>query len=78
MRVVEDRARAANDRASAATPVRKAIHPDQERACTEIAETLSSALGRDVLVRPKGTAYRVQLVVEGPDDAAQLARRAAP
>ena len=75
VRVLEDRARAANDRDSAAAKrSAKAMHPDQERACEEIAEALAKAFGRDVVVRPKGTGYRVQLEVSGADDAAALAR----
>ena len=75
VRVLEDRARAANDRESAsAKRSAKALHPDQERACEEIAEALAAAFGRDVIVRPKGTGYRVQLEVSGADDAAALAR----
>jgi ParB family chromosome partitioning protein len=75
VRVLEDRARAANDHDSAsAKRSAKAMHPDQERACEEIAEALAKAFGRDVVVRPKGTGYRVQLEVAGADDAAALAR----
>ncbi len=75
VRVLEDRARAANDRGSAsAKRSAKAMHPDQERACEEIAEALATAFGRDVVVRPKGTGYRVQLEVSDADDAAALAR----
>ncbi len=75
VRVLEDRARGANDRAAAGgSRAAKALHPDQQRACEEIAESLTAAFGREVLVRPKGTGYRVQLEVEDPDDAAALAR----
>jgi ParB family chromosome partitioning protein len=75
VRVLEDRARKANDRESAAAKrSAKTIHPDQERACEEIAEALAAAFGRDVIVRPKGTGYRVQLEVSDADDAAALAR----
>lgn len=75
VRVLEDRARAANERESAsAKRAAKAMHPDQERACEEIAEALAAAFGRDVVVRPKGTGYRVQLEVSDADDAAALAR----
>ena len=75
VRVLEDRARAANQRpATGAGRGAKAMHPDQERACEEIAEALGAAFGRDVVVRPKGTGYRVQLEVQDLDDAAALAR----
>ena len=75
VRVLEDRARGANDRAAAGGKrTAKVLHPDQQRACEEIAESLTEAFGREVLVRPKGTGYRVQLEVEDPDDAVALAR----
>ncbi|CAB4914567.1 unannotated protein [freshwater metagenome] len=74
VRVTEDRARTAN-----AAPARKAakpaLHPDQESACAEIAQSLGEALGREVRVRPKGTAYRVELVIGDLEDAAALAAR---
>lgn len=74
VRVLEDRARAANNRPTAgAKRAAKAMHPDQERACEEIAEALGAAFGRDVVVRPKGTGYRVQFDVENLEDAAVLA-----
>ncbi|CAB4858413.1 unannotated protein [freshwater metagenome] len=75
VRVTEDRARAAN----AQPAVRRGalrLHPDQEAACAQIAQELSTALGREVRVRPKGSAYRVELVVEDLADAAALASRA--
>ena len=75
VRVLEDRARGANDRAAAGAKSRgRAMHPDQERACEEIAESLGAALGREVTVRPKGTRYRVQIEVEDLADAEALAR----
>ena len=43
-----------------------APHPDQVAACEEIAETLALALGREVRVRPRGTAYKVEFAVDGP------------
>ena len=84
-RVVEQRAReanaptrAANDpdaiRVSRARPNR--LHPDQEAACEEIAEAVSTALGRPVRVRPRGTGYKIEIQVQDADDAADLARRA--
>ena len=78
VRVTEDRARAANDpdaiRVSRGRPSR--LHPDQEAACEEIAEALSSTLGRPVRVRPRGTGYKVEIQVEDAQDAEELVRRA--
>ncbi len=79
VRVLEQRAREAgagvtsrDARAKGGTPV---PHPDQEEAAAEIAQTLSTALGREVRVRPRGDdGYTVELTVSGPDDAAFLSR----
>ena len=78
VRVLEERARNANAQPAqrSAKPRPAAMHPDQERACADIAETLSAAFGREVAVRPKGTGYRVQLEVNDLDDASGLARLA--
>jgi ParB family chromosome partitioning protein len=81
VRVVEDRARSANEPAPA-TGVRasrgRTLHPDQEAAAGRIADALTPVLGVDVAVRPKGTGYRVELVFEDPDEALALARRLSP
>lgn len=75
VRVTEDRARKANEVRVTRGPGRAEPHPDQVAACEEIAETLALALGREVKVRPRGTAYKVELAVDGPDDAQALALR---
>ena len=75
VRVTEDRARKANEVRVTRAPGRAEPHPDQVAACEEIAETLALALGREVKVRPRGTAYKVELAVDGPDDAQALALR---
>lgn len=54
------------------------LHPDQEAAATEIAETLSGALGREVRVRPRRNGYAVELTVASPEDAAGLIEQALP
>ncbi len=78
VRVLEQRARAAcagvTDHAARAKGGTHVPHPDQEAAAAEIARTLSAALGREVRVRPRRDGYTVELTVEGPDDAAALAR----
>jgi ParB family transcriptional regulator, chromosome partitioning protein len=53
----------------------KALHPDQEAAVAEIAQTLGSALGADVRVRPAAKGFRVELEVADAEEAAALAGR---
>ncbi len=84
VRVTEDRARAANAAAGRSTRSRgvrptgaAALHPDQEAACAAIAEVFAETLGRPVKVRPRGTAYKVELLVDDAADAAGLVRRSA-
>lgn len=78
VRVLEQRAREAATGAAARDAPPKGgapgAHPDQEAAAAQIAQTLSAALGREVRVRPRRDGYAVELTVEGPDDAASLAR----
>ena len=57
------------------TRTRRALHPDQEAAITEIADALGEALGRDVDVDTAGTGFRAQLSFDSLDDALDLARR---
>jgi ParB family transcriptional regulator, chromosome partitioning protein len=79
VRELEARARAANGHGVERTPRsrrRAALHPDQEAAIERIADTLGSALGRDVEVAPaRGTGYRVQVTFGSLDEALELARR---
>jgi ParB family chromosome partitioning protein len=80
VRVLEDRARSAN----ATTPGPKqggsprALHPDQEAAVTEIAETLGGAFGTEVKVRPRGARFKVELELATIEEAAALAARLRP
>ena len=82
VRVLEARAREANASDAAATPrpagERRAAHPDQEAAATQIADELGGALGVDVTVKPSGSGYRVEIAFDDPDDALALARRLRP
>jgi ParB family chromosome partitioning protein len=81
VRVTEDRARAANQAAGAGArsrgvrPTAAALHPDQQAACIEIAETLSRALGREVRVRPRGAGFKAEIALDGPAEADAIARR---
>src|SRR3954471_24051379 len=75
VRVLEQRAREANDGARPARRGRAPVHPDQEAAAAEIAQALGAALGAGVRVRPRGTGYKVELVFDSADDAIALAAR---
>ncbi len=76
VRELEDRARRANVGSSRARSRRPALHPDQEAAIAQIADSLGSALGLDVDVTVTATGdYRVHLSFESADDALALASR---
>jgi len=79
VRVLEDKARAANGHAPARRPSRpRGLHPDQAEAVGRIADALSAALGTDVRVRPSGTGYRAEVDLGSLDAALDLARRLRP
>ena len=80
VRVLEVRARAANEAAdpAAAPPAAATPHPDQQAAAGQIADALGGALGIEVTVRSRGTGYRVEFSFDDPDDALALARRLRP
>ncbi|MBJ7520322.1 MAG: ParB/RepB/Spo0J family partition protein [Solirubrobacteraceae bacterium] len=80
VRVVEERARQANEPVSTGpgpkrSGARGGVHPDQAAAATEIEDALGAALGTEVRVRPKGTGYRIELAVADVDEALELASR---
>jgi ParB family transcriptional regulator, chromosome partitioning protein len=86
VRATEERARQSN---SGAGPARgrargrgddsRSAHPDQERACRDIAESLGSALGAEVhvTVTREGT-YRAELSFSTAEEAIELARSLRP
>ena len=80
VRVLEARAREANKPAAGAAgrPPKRAVHPDQEAAATQIADALGGALGTEVKVRPSGTGYRVEIAFDDPEEALALADRLRP
>lgn len=83
VRTLEARAREAGGAARRSAPRAKAkagptAHPDQAAAAREIADTLSSAMGRDVWVRPHGDGYRAEIDLDSLDQAIDLARRLGP
>ena len=49
------------------------VHPDQAEAMAAVEDTLTTALGRPVKVKPKGDGCRVELDFETPAQAIQLA-----
>jgi len=80
VRVLEQKAREANG-GSAPGPrgrstARRTLHPDQEAAIAEIAETLGGALGTEVKVKPHGDRFKVELEVSTVEEAQALAARA--
>jgi ParB family chromosome partitioning protein len=84
VRVTEERSRDSN---ADATPGPSAdgggaaarVHPDQEQAAEEIAQTLGSALGADVRVKPTADGrYSAQLSFATPAEALELAQRIRP
>ncbi len=75
VRVVEARARAANEAEGAAKSKAGAaarLHPDQQEAAATIATMLERALGAEVRVRPAKGGYRAELSFAGPDEALAL------
>jgi ParB family transcriptional regulator, chromosome partitioning protein len=78
VRVVEERARAANAPTRAAKRGRAALHPDQEAACNRISDAFGAVLGTDVRVKPRGTGYKVEIAFDDADEALALARRLRP
>ena len=82
VRVLEARARAAND-PDPAPPARTrpgtgVAHPDQLAAAAQIADALGGVLGIDVTVTAGANGYRAELAFEDPADALALARRLRP
>ena len=83
VRRLESQAREANGAAkpasgpspSASKAPAKGLHPDQEEAMHEIAQTLGAAFGAEVRVRPSGTGFKVELDVADQEEAAALAAR---
>jgi ParB family chromosome partitioning protein len=82
VRVLEARAREANDGEPSVAPKRPrraAAHPDQQEACATISDALGAALGADVRVTAaSGGSYRAELRFESLDEALALAQRLWP
>jgi ParB family chromosome partitioning protein len=78
VRVLEDRAREANRGPRPSGRGRSTMHPDQQAAIAEIADTLGAAFGAEVRVRPRGAGYKVELAFDSADEALALARNLRP
>ncbi len=82
VRVLEARAREANQQAGAEVPSTRRgqrPHPDQASAAASIADALGAALGAEVRVRPgRGHGYRVEIAFASHEEALALARRLRP
>jgi ParB family chromosome partitioning protein len=75
VRTLEARARKGAAKPSAPRP-EGAVHPDQQAAATEIAETLEAALGIEVQVHLQGSGgYRAQIAFASVEDARSLMQR---
>jgi ParB family chromosome partitioning protein len=81
VRVTEERARESNAEAAPgkggpSVAGTRQVHPDQEHAAREIAQTLGEALGADVRVKPtRDGRYSAELSFATPEEALELARR---
>ena len=76
VRETEERARVAED-GSAPRPRRAAagLHPDLDEALAAAEDALSAALGREVKVRARNGAYRVEFELEHATEGVDLAER---
>jgi ParB family chromosome partitioning protein len=80
VRTLEARAREANGSAVVTPRTRttpRGLHPDQEAAISEIAQTLGAALGAEVTVKPGPRGFKVELEVADAEEATALAGRIA-
>jgi ParB family chromosome partitioning protein len=75
VRETEDRARLAEEGGRPRRRADVAVHPDLEEALAAAEDALSAALGRDVKVRAKGGAYRVEFELEHASEGVELAER---
>ncbi|MEX2196043.1 MAG: ParB/RepB/Spo0J family partition protein [Thermoleophilaceae bacterium] len=74
VRETERRAKLAKE-GPAARPPKGELHPDLAEALATAEDALSSALGRDVRVKPRGSRFRVELELDDLAEAVELARR---
>ena len=76
VRETERRARAVEEDAGPAGPTLSvAIHPDLAESIAAAEDTLATALGREVRMRPRAGRFRVELDFDDPREAVELAER---
>ena len=75
VRETERRARAIEDAPERRGRTSVVIHPDLEDALAAASDALSAALGREVRVRPRAGAYRVEFDVDDPREGIEMAER---
>jgi ParB family chromosome partitioning protein len=75
VRETEDRARGASERSGRFERRRVVIHPDLQEALDAAEDALSAALGHEVRVRPRGDRCRVEIDMDNPAEAVELAER---
>jgi ParB family chromosome partitioning protein len=78
VRETERRAREAEEQPASGHRFKRdpiVIHPDLADALGAAEDALSAALGRDVKVRPRAGGYRVELDVESPREAVEMAEQ---
>jgi ParB family transcriptional regulator, chromosome partitioning protein len=75
VRETERRARELEDGGARPERGRVIVHPDLQEALAAAEDALSAALGREVKVRARGDRCRVELEVDSPAEAVQLAER---
>jgi ParB family chromosome partitioning protein len=73
VRETEARARQLEDGPSRPNRPKVLVHPDLKDALTAAEDALSAALCREVSVRPRGDRFRVELEVDSPAEAVELA-----
>jgi ParB family transcriptional regulator, chromosome partitioning protein len=73
VRETEARARQLEEGLPGPRRAKVVVHPDLKEALTAAEDALSAAFGREVHVRPRGERFRVELEVDSPADAVELA-----
>jgi ParB family transcriptional regulator, chromosome partitioning protein len=73
VRETEARARAIEDPPPRPRRAKVVVHPDLKEALTAAEDALSAALSREVRLRPRGEGFRVELDVDSPGEAVELA-----
>ena len=75
VRETERQAKLAKDGGERRPARRAELHPDLAEALARAEDALSEAFGRDVRVKPRGARFRVEIEVDDPAAAVDLARR---